>query len=80
VAVNTILSKGDKSFLAYQDAAFCILPTFVRINPASRFPYTLCLQTLKLHLSIIEALYYSPEFREQVNSYDRIRGNSYSSF
>jgi hypothetical protein len=43
VAVNTILGKGDKSILAYYNTAFYVPPTFVRINPAARFPCTLCL-------------------------------------
>jgi hypothetical protein len=53
---------------------------FVRINPAGRFLYALCLQTLKLYLNLIEALYHGPEFRGQVNSYNKARGNSSAAF
>jgi WD40 repeat protein len=60
--------------------AFCVPPTFVRINPAGRFPCALCLQTLELYLNLIEALCHGPEFRGQVDSHDRAGGNSYSSF
>jgi hypothetical protein len=45
-----------------------------------RFLYALCLQTLELHLNMIEALYHGPEFRGQVNCQNRTGGNSYSSF
>ena len=31
-------------------------------------------------MDLIEALYHSPEFRGQVDNYNRARGNSYSSF
>jgi hypothetical protein len=80
VAVNTRLGKSDKSFLAYKDLAFCVPPTFVRINPTGRFPCALCLQTLELYLNLIEALCHGPEFWGQVNSHDRAGGNSESSF
>jgi hypothetical protein len=56
------------------------LPLFVQINPAGRFPCALCHQTLELYLSLLEALFHSPEFHGQVDGYDRAGGNSYSSF
>jgi hypothetical protein len=53
---------------------------FVRINPAGRFPRAMCLETLGLYLNLLEALCYGPEFRGQVDSYNRAGGNSYISF
>jgi len=77
VAVNMMLCKRLLRLL--RCLAFCVPPTFVRTNPAGRFPCTLCLQTLELYLNLIEALCHGPEFRGQVDSYDRAGGNGYSS-
>ena len=37
-------------------------------------------QTLELYLNLIEALCHGPKHREQVDSHDRVGGNSYSCF
>ena len=72
---DTRLCKRNK-FAWY----FVYLPPLGRIDSAYRFPYALCLQTLELHLNIIEALYNGPEFLGQVNIHNIIGGNGYSSF
>jgi hypothetical protein len=72
-----LISNVSKSRVIF---VFCMLSTFVWINPADKFPYSRCLQTLKLDLNLIEALYYSTEFWGQVNTYNRTRGNTILAF
>jgi hypothetical protein len=76
--MNTISGEGDPRLL--RCLVFCVLPTLIRINPAGRFPYTLCLQTLELYSNLIEAICHGSEFRGQVDSHNRAGGNALAAF
>jgi hypothetical protein len=84
VVMNTILVRAiNPPSLIKLLGILCtkfVPPTLVRINLAGRFLCALYLETLELYLNLIEALYHGPEFRGQVNNYNRAGGNSYSSF
>jgi hypothetical protein len=57
-----------------------VLPTFVWINLASRFPCALCLQALELYLNFIEVLCHGPKVWRQVNIHDRVGGDTTIAF